>query len=107
MSRKQENTGFICMHCGERVVPLNNGSYRNHCPLCLHSKHVDVVPGDRQSTCGGRMAPVGLRYRAGKGLQIVHVCLRCGQRSVNRVAGYTAQPDAGDALAELSALPQR
>ncbi|WDF05905.1 RNHCP domain-containing protein [Shouchella hunanensis] len=34
-----------------------NGSYRNHCPFCLYSKHQDIIPGDRASTCGGLMEP--------------------------------------------------
>ena len=42
MSRKSENTGFICAYCGADAKPLTNGSYRNHCPLCLHSLHVDI-----------------------------------------------------------------
>jgi hypothetical protein len=24
-------------------MPLKRGSYRNHCPACLYSKHVDAV----------------------------------------------------------------
>ncbi|OFX16644.1 MAG: RNHCP domain-containing protein [Armatimonadetes bacterium RBG_16_58_9] len=102
MSRQSENREFTCGHCGRRVVPLTNGSYRNHCPFCLHSKHVDTVPGDRMSDCGGLMEPVGLEHKSGKGWQIVHKCLRCGQRRVNKVAENTAQPDDIEALARLS-----
>lgn len=93
MSRREENAGFICQHCGESVLPLTNGSYRNHCPHCMFSKHVDVVPGDRRSACGGLMAPVALREKSGKGLQVVHRCLECGHESVNRVAERTVQED--------------
>ena len=50
MSKKSENTAFSCLRCGLEVVPLSNGSYRNHCAECLYSKHVDVVPGDRASS---------------------------------------------------------
>ena len=43
MSRKSENTGFTCSHCGKPVVALTNGSYRNHCPfaciLCMWINH--------------------------------------------------------------------
>ena len=38
---------FNCEHCGKEVLPLSDGSYRNHCPYCLYSKHVDIVLGDR------------------------------------------------------------
>jgi hypothetical protein len=101
MSRKTENTGFICENCGRAVLPLNNGSYRNHCPFCLFSKHVDNAPGDRRETCGGLMAPVGLQYRAGKGYQVVHRCLSCGAERVNKAAADTIQPDDIEALARI------
>jgi len=102
MSRDQENTGFICEQCGRLVAPVTNGSYRNHCPHCLFSKHVDLVPGDRRNKCGGLMKPVGIQYKSGKGYQVIHRCLRCGENSVNRVAENTVQPDDIDLVAELS-----
>lgn len=93
MSRRQENAGFCCENCGAMVLPLTNGSYRNHCPFCLYSKHVDCLPGDRSHDCHGLMEPVDLIYRPKKGYQLVHVCLRCGARKVNKVAVDTVQPD--------------
>ncbi|CAM3205768.1 RNHCP domain-containing protein [Stackebrandtia soli] len=93
MSRRNENTGFVCAHCGEAVKALTNGSYRNHCPFCLHSRHVDEMPGDRAADCGGVMEPVELRHKPGKGLQIRFRCLECGAESFNRVATDTVQPD--------------
>jgi DNA-directed RNA polymerase subunit RPC12/RpoP len=101
MSREKENTGFICQNCGRAVSPLSNGSYRNHCPFCLFSKHVDNLPGDRRGNCGGLMEPVGLRYRAGKGYQIVHRCLKCGAERVNKAALDTVQPDDIEAIAGI------
>jgi hypothetical protein len=92
MSRSTENTGFRCAYCGSMVEPVTNGSYRNHCPFCLHSLHVDIMPGDRQNTCCGLMVPVGLRYSK-KGYQIVFRCCRCGSNGVNLVAENTQQPD--------------
>jgi hypothetical protein len=47
ISRTAQNQGFTCENCGASVAPLSNGSYRNHCPACLLSKHVDILPGDR------------------------------------------------------------
>ena len=41
------NQSFTCANCGAAVSPLAGGGYRNHCPVCLHSLHVDVNPGDR------------------------------------------------------------
>lgn len=89
----EENEGFVCEWCGTDVVPLTNGSYRNHCPACLHSKHVDEHPGDRRSMCRGLMKPIELAYRRKKGYQIVHVCVECGTLKRNKVAVDTVQPD--------------
>lgn len=83
------------------MVPLTNGSYRNHCPACLYSKHVDTVPGDRAATCHGLMRPVGLDHRPGKGWVLVHRCERCRLVRANRLAFDTTQPDDLDALARL------
>ena len=101
MSRRKENTGFTCDNCGSEVLPLTNGSYRNHCPYCLYSKHVDIVPGDRKATCGGMMKPVQLVYKAGKGYQLVHRCLKCESERTNRIAEYSIQPDEINALLKL------
>ena len=101
MSRGAENTGFVCAHCGERVQPLTNGSYRNHCPSCLYSLHVDESPGDRRSRCRGLMEPIGLT-RGKKHLQILHRCLRCGELRPNRIADSTVQPDSIDALVAVT-----
>ena len=93
MSRHTENTGFICQKCNKGVSKLSNGSYRNHCPFCLYSKHIDRRPGDRANSCGGLMRPVSMTYKRKKGWQLIHVCLRCGLRSINKVAVDTIQPD--------------
>jgi hypothetical protein len=77
---------------------LTNGGYRNHCPQCLHSRHVDIVPGDRANRCGGLMQPTGLRRHSRKGWQIEFACTRCGMPGVNRAA-----PDDTDALIALMA----
>lgn len=103
MSRKLENTGFICAHCGAEVYPLTNGSYRNHCPYCLFSLHIDNTPGDRAGDCRGLMKPVGVRWHSKKGWQIVHRCDKCGAEKVNRAATDTAQPDDLEIIRKLSA----
>lgn len=93
MSRQKENTGFICENCQREVQPLTNGSYRNHCPFCLYSKHVDHKPGDRLNTCKGLMEPIDVIYHSKKGYQLVHQCLGCGIISKNKVAENTVQAD--------------
>jgi len=93
LARSDENTGFLCDRCGTRVPPLGNGSYRNHCPGCLWSKHLDAShPGDRASDCGGAMRPIDV-VRSKKGWQVVHRCERCGVVRRNRTAESTAAPD--------------
>ena len=58
---------FICKVCGRTVVPENAGSdHRNHCPNCLSSLHVDIEPGDRESSCGGIMEPIAVWVRRGQ-----------------------------------------
>ena len=101
MSKKTENIGFICENCKETVDMLTNGSYRNHCPFCLCSKHVDNSPGDRGSSCGGLMKPVEVLYKPGKGYQLVHRCTKCGKHSKNIIAEHSVQPDDMDVVFKL------
>ena len=103
MGRKEENTGFICENCGREVLALSRGTYRNHCPFCLHSKHVDDKPGDRQSDCGGVMKPVSVRYNTQKGWQILHRCAACGFERYNIVTDDAVQPDDMALVRALSA----
>jgi len=93
LSRKSENQGFICLYCGASVLPLNNGSYRNHCPKCLHSLHVDILMGDRSSSCKGLMIPIGIKTNSKKGMQLIHKCISCNEVRVNKVAIDDNQPD--------------
>lgn len=100
------NNAFACGHCGAEVQPLQNGSVRNHCPECLHSKHVDINPGDRASTCHGLMRPVAVEQSGKKGWLIVHQCVRCGFTGRNKAAlDDPQQPDSWDAMIRLSARP--
>jgi len=102
MARNLENTGFICEHCGEEILPVTNGRYRNHCPFCLYSVHLDILPGDRKSGCKGLMKPVHLTYKSKKGWQVVHQCLTCGMQQACRVAVDTVQPDSQKAIAGVN-----
>lgn len=97
------NNGFICQNCGQEVLPLSNGSVRNHCPHCLHSKHVDVFPGDRANECQGLMQPIALEQSGKKGWVIVHRCQKCGFTGRNKAAlDDPQQPDDWEKLVELS-----
>lgn len=89
---------FECLHCGAQV-PAGGRPVRDHCPACLRSRHVDQVPGDRASDCGGLLDPVGAELRGGQWV-IRFVCRRCGHKQNNR-----AHPDDDPAmLAKISAL---
>jgi RNHCP domain len=79
---------FRCRKCSAMIGPtVGGGRHRNHCPLCLHSRHVDLAtPGDRASACGGTMAPIGAFVRLKGEHAIVHRCLACGVERHNRIA---------------------
>lgn len=83
------NEGFVCKNCGKKVEPVTyGGSYRNHCPFCLYSLHVDGdTPGDRMSDCKGLMKPVGVFTRKTGEYVIVHKCEKCDFERYNRIAG--------------------
>lgn len=85
--RQPCNETFTCKVCGRLVVPFGAGSdHRNHCPECLWSVHYDDDPGDRKSTCHGRMEPIGVWVRKDGEWAIVHRCTVCGKMSSNRIA---------------------
>jgi hypothetical protein len=47
------------------------------------------------------MRPLRMDHRPGKGLVIIHGCVRCGFGRANRIARDTAQPDDIGALTNL------
>lgn len=78
---------FTCKVCGRLVVPGGAGSdYRNHCPNCLSSRHLDNEPGDRAADCGGVMEPIAVWVRKNGEWAIIHRCRICGALSSNRIA---------------------
>ena len=93
------NADFTCKNCGRFVTAssmISGVVHRNHCPYCLHSRHVDLFEaGDRLCACKSLMAPVGLtlkrtrdkyaRQRGGE-LMLVHRCTHCGELVINRIA---------------------
>lgn len=98
-SIKTKKKGFVCLSCGQ-WIPVGRGMgtrYRNHCPFCLYSRHVDEKKsGDRSAGCHGKMEPIGLTFkhegwdkygkmRQGE-LMIIHRCLDCDEISINRIA---------------------
>ena len=67
---------FQCMHCKEQVE-RGGSQVRDHCPVCLHGRHVDRVPGDRAADCGGLLKPVDFSLEGRAGVVISYQCVRC------------------------------
>ena len=87
---------FICENCGNEVNKLNYTS-RDHCPYCLHSKHVDINPGDRANTCQGLLVPTEIE-KFKNTYKIIYKCKKCNQTHKNIVAA----DDDFDKIIELS-----
>jgi hypothetical protein len=85
---REGRESFKCVHCRAFIGPtISGGKHRNHCPLCLYSRHVDGGrPGDRASDCGAKMAPIARFTRPNGEPMIVHRCLGCGFERNNRLA---------------------
>ncbi|MCL2354698.1 MAG: RNHCP domain-containing protein [Oscillospiraceae bacterium] len=88
---------FICENCNRKIERLGY-SCRNHCNYCLHSKHVDKNPGDREEECHGLLEPIGIETDSKKGYVIVFKCKKCGQIRKNK----TAKDDCMDEIIKLS-----
>ena len=87
---------FICEYCGMSVEKLNYTA-RDHCPYCLYSKHVDIMPGDRANNCLGLMKPVGIeKYK--NTYKIIYKCSKCNQLHKN----IMANDDNYDLIVKLS-----
>ena len=100
---QKNDSGFICRNCGKEVEPLGYTS-RNHCPFCLCSLHVDILPGDRANPCGGILRPIRSEPDNRRGFIITHRCDRCGAEVRNRSAHEAkVQPDDMNLLIRLTA----
>ena len=82
---KKNDNGFVCTNCGKEVAPLGYTS-RDHCPHCLHSIHVDIIPGDRANECCGLLVPIAVENNPKKGYVIVYKCSKCGEEKRNKSA---------------------
>ncbi len=80
----KKDESFICENCGYKVNPLKYTS-RNHCPMCLCSKHVDINPGDRKNNCKGLQDPIDVeKFR--HTYKIIYQCKKCNVISKNVMA---------------------
>lgn len=85
LSFQKRNEGFICENCGAENPPAEK-TCRNHCIKCLHSKHVDVFPGDRANTCQGSLIPTSIEIKGGLPANILFTCSKCGKSGRNKIA---------------------
>lgn len=75
---------FICDNCKKEVNKLEYTA-RDHCNHCLYSKHVDILPGDRQNTCHGLLEPISIeKYK--NTYKIIYKCQKCHQIHKNIMA---------------------
>ena len=94
---KKLDEEFICQNCNKKVEKLGYTS-RNHCPYCLHSIHIDNIPGDRANTCLGLMEPIAIEENNKKGYVIVFRCQKCGEIKRNK----SAEDDNFDKILEIT-----
>lgn len=87
---------FTCEHCHQKISKLNY-SARDHCNHCLYSKHVDINPGDRASTCHGLLVPTGIE-KFKDTYKIIYKCDKCGIEHKN----IMANDDSMDEIIKLS-----
>ena len=90
------NESFVCEHCG-KVVKKASKTARDHCPFCLYSKHVDILPGDRANPCLGSLEPIGIE-KFKQTYKIIYRCRTCGQVHKN----IACTDDNPDLMIELS-----
>ena len=87
---------FTCENCKNDVFQLGYTA-RDHCPHCLYSKHVDILPGDRMNNCQGLLKPIGIE-KFKDTYKVIYKCNRCNQLHKN----IMAKDDNIDKIIELS-----
>lgn len=92
----QCDESFICEKCSRKVEKLGYTS-RDHCPYCLYSKHVDIMPGDRSNECKGLLKPIGIE-KFKNTFKILYKCEKCSKSHKN----IMAKDDNMDYIIELS-----
>lgn len=70
----------------------------------LEVDELSVIPRRSQGIGRGLMEPIGVRWKSGKGCQIVHRCRRCHAVRVNRVAEDSRQSDDNELSLQLIAV---
>ncbi len=86
---------FTCDVCHKKVNKLLYTA-RDHCPYCLSSKHLDINPGDRASTCKGILEPIDIE-KSKDTYKIIYKCNKCGMIKKNKIA----EDDSFDKILEI------
>lgn len=63
----------------------------------MHSKHVDVNPGDREEKCHGILEPIDIELNSKKGTVIIFKCKKCGKIRKNK----SAEDDSKEKIYEI------
>ena len=101
-TRRRGPDTFRCKRCRFDVPMHAPGTrHRNHCPLCLWSRHLDSAPGDRASGCAGAMEPIAVAVQDDGEWSLVHRCGACSVVHLNRIAG----DDNAHSLLQLASKP--
>lgn len=96
MTFKKTKEDFICEHCG---AATHGNGFTDHCRVCLWSKHVDIDPGDRASSCGGLMEPIDTETKKGE-FRVLVQCNKCGFSRWSRIVS-------DDSMDEYFSVTQR
>ena len=89
---------FIWENCHNLVKQLKYTA-RDHCPNCLYSKHLDIMPGDRLNDCHGLLKPIGIE-KFKDTYKIIYKCEKCNMLHKN----IMAKDDNMDLIIELSKI---
>ena len=63
----------------------------------MHSKHVDVNPGDREEKCHGILEQIDIELNSKKGTVIIFKCKKCGKIRKNK----SAEDDSKEKIYEI------
>ncbi|MER6910558.1 RNHCP domain-containing protein [Streptomyces sp. NPDC000594] len=68
---------FDCVRCGATTAPEPGGAPRDHCPRCLHSRHLTTPPNGGPTACGAPMSPISIAVAHAGELTVIHRCDDC------------------------------
>ncbi|WP_166972629.1 RNHCP domain-containing protein [Brevibacterium atlanticum] len=71
---------FKCVRCGLAVSEnAPDDAPRNHCPSCLHSRHVQNHDDHESIDCHGSMSPISVAVLRRGEWMVIHRCARCDE----------------------------